>query len=397
VKILMSALACEPDKGSELEVGFQAMLTAASRHEVWVLTNSGTMAATERAVNSGPFADRIHLVGIPFGVTQEQFAQLSVPGFHVHYSRWQRRAAAVAVELDRRHDFDVVHHATLASYWTRVGVAAVGKPLVLGPVGGGVDPPLKLLTELGARGLVEDASRVLTRHVLGRLSPAATAQRRAVLTFAQNHATARRIRSSGRVVVLSNALSVDLPNGSAYPGTRSSDLVYAGRLIPWKAPMLALRAMRYVKNDGCVLRFCGEGPERARLRRAAARWGIEDRVQFDGWLDRDELLRLVARAGAFIHPSIHEEAGLCVVEALALGTPVICLDHGGPAELVRGWDGAHSAIVAPSSPDRTARAIARGVDELLTEADREQAKGTTTRVEEFREHLLDAYDYARRG
>src|SRR6185295_12038537 len=123
---------------------------------------------------------------------------------------WQRAAAARAMELDRHVDFDVVHHVTLAAYWTRVGVAAVNKPLVWGPVGGGVEPPLGLLSELGWRGLVEDAGRVVVRRVLGRFGPARRAQRRAVITFAQNVATRERIRNRGAITVMRNATVIDL-------------------------------------------------------------------------------------------------------------------------------------------------------------------------------------------
>ena len=49
MKILLSALACDPGKGSELEVGFRALLAAASRHEVWVLTNSAAVPTVRRA------------------------------------------------------------------------------------------------------------------------------------------------------------------------------------------------------------------------------------------------------------------------------------------------------------------------------------------------------------
>ena len=115
----------------------------------------------------------------------------------------------MGVQLDKEVGFDLVHHVTLASYWTRTGVSAVEKPLVLGPVGGGIDPPFRLFPQLGRRGMLEDASRVLTRKILGRVPPAATAQRRAVVTFAQNEATARRLRGRGRLIVLSNALSAD--------------------------------------------------------------------------------------------------------------------------------------------------------------------------------------------
>ena len=184
MKILLSALACEPGKGSELEVGFRAMLGAASQHEVWVLTNKDTIPAVRHGIQGLPEAERIHLEGIDFGVDAEGIELLTIPGFHFYYDRWQRRAASRARQLDRVVDFDVVHHVTLAAYWTRTGVAAIDKPLVWGPVGGGAEPPLRLLRALGWRGLLEDAGRFLARRFLAQFGPARRAQRRAVITFA---------------------------------------------------------------------------------------------------------------------------------------------------------------------------------------------------------------------
>jgi glycosyltransferase involved in cell wall biosynthesis len=391
MRVLLSALACEPGKGSELEVGFRTVLTAASKHDVCVLTNGETTHATQLAIDRAGLADRVRLVGIPFGISSEQFARLTVPGFHVHYERWQRLAAEVAARLDGEVDFDVVHHVTLSSYWTRVGVAVVRKPLVLGPVGGGVDPPLRLFRELGPRGMAEDAFRVLTRQVLGRLPPAATAQRRAVVTFAQNETTARRLLGRGRAIVLSNALSADTER-TERPSHRTPDLVYAGRLIPWKAPILALRALRFVRNPACVLHLCGEGPERARLERAARRWGLLDRVRFRGWIPRRELFSLLAGSTALIHPALHEEAGLCVAEALALGTPVVCLDRGGPAELLRQWPGAQGVAVRAHGPVATARAMARAIDGFMAGAP--SPTSGPTEPSQFAAEILAAYEYA---
>ena len=141
MKILMSALACEPGKGSELEVGFRALMAAASQHEVWLLTNSATVPIVRRAIESYSWAARVHLEGIYFDVDEALYLKLTAPGFHRYYDRWQRQAAARALALDRRIDFDVVHHVTLAANWTRAGVTVVDKPLVWGPVGGGVEPP----------------------------------------------------------------------------------------------------------------------------------------------------------------------------------------------------------------------------------------------------------------
>jgi glycosyltransferase involved in cell wall biosynthesis len=394
MKILMSALACEPGKGSELEVGFRAMLAAASVHDVWVLTNTDTIPAVRQALEGRPEADRIHLEGVPFGVDAEGIALLTIPGFHYYYDRWQRRAASRAVELDRLVDFDIVHHATLAAYWTRTGVAVLDKPLIWGPVGGGVEPPRALLRELGWRGLLEDAGRIVTRRLLGRFGPARQAQRRAVVTFAQNTATLEKIRTTGRISVMTNATVID-PGNLRFSGTRTAEVFFVGRLVHWKGPMLALRTFRYVRHPGARLIFCGDGRERMRMQRAAERWGITDQVTFEGWLPRDMLLSRLARAGALLHPALHEEAGLCVAEALALGTPAVCLDHGGPAEVLGQWPDTLSAAVPLGDPETAARRLARALDQFLDQAPPVRHVPRTS-ITSFEQELLSAYETAAR-
>jgi hypothetical protein len=130
MKVLLSAFACEPGKGSELEVGFRAMLAASSRHDVWVLTLPDSVPLIREALTDQPHGSRIHLEGIDFGMATEQFPELSAAGFHWRYDRWQRAASARGRELDHRVDFDIAHHITLSGYWTRAGVADIRKPLV---------------------------------------------------------------------------------------------------------------------------------------------------------------------------------------------------------------------------------------------------------------------------
>lgn len=392
MRVLMSALACEPGRGSELEVGFRAMLAAARRHEVWVLTNGDGIPSIATAIAGTQEAARIHLEGIEFGLDERAFSRLTAASFQWYYDRWQRRAAARALELDRQVDFDVVHHVTLASYWTRAAAAIVDKPLVWGPVGGGVETPWRLIPELGLRGLGEDLGRLMIRRPMGRIGPARIPQRQAGVVFAQNKATADRLRSRGDLVILSNATVIDL--GHVRPsGPRNKDIYLVGRLVPWKAPILAVRTMRYVRDEDCMLRICGDGPERRRLERAARRWGVRDRVSFDGWFPRDVLLERIASAGALIHPALHEEAGLCVAEALAIGTPVVCLDRGGPPAILREWPGTGSVAVEPADATSTARAMAAAVDAFLADPPELRQTPLLSRSS-FEEELLNAYDRA---
>jgi glycosyltransferase involved in cell wall biosynthesis len=371
------------------------MLTAASRHEVWVLTTPESVRTIEQALSEDPRASRIHLEAIEFDLGSKRFADLTAPGFHLLYDRWQRRASHRALELDKRIGFDVVHHATLASYWTRAGVAVVDKPLVWGPVGGGVNPPLRLLTELGPRGLLETLARVLGRPLIASLPPVRRTRRVASITLVQNRSTASRLGPGGTTKLLPNAFAVKVDE-IRFPRRRNTDILFVGRLLAWKAPTLAIRALRYVRHPDAVLRFFGEGPEQARVERATRRWALQDRVRFEGWVPRHILLPAVAGAGVLIHPAVHDEAPLSMAEALSLGTPVVALDHGGPPEIVGQWNATPNALVPPQGPEATARGLAAAIDRFLTHPPpvrNHPLRGQTS----FEAEVLRAYEIAARG
>jgi glycosyltransferase involved in cell wall biosynthesis len=267
------------------------------------------------------------------------------------------------VELDRRIDFDVVHHVTLAAYWMRTGVVGVRKPLVWGPVGGGVEPPWRLAGELGVRGMVESGVRTVVRRTASRLLSPPVA-RGAAVVFAQNEVTASRMRAGTDIIVLPNGIATEI--GAMPPaGPRNLEIMFVGRLAPWKGGRLAVRTMRYVSDPRAILRIHGRGAEQRRMLKAAQAWGVEDRVSFEGTVPHREVLARVAQAGVLLHPGLHEESPIAVAEALSMGTPVVCLDHGGPTELIRQWPESPSAAIPPGSPTATARALAEAVDLFL--------------------------------
>ena len=132
VKILLSVYACEPGKGSEQEVGLRVMLAAAQRHDVWVLTRENSITLLEKYLADFPVRDRIRLHGIDVAGPMRRIKRAGQP-LHLYYDAWQRLAARRGAELDRSVDFDLVHHATFATYWARAGVSELSKPFVWGP------------------------------------------------------------------------------------------------------------------------------------------------------------------------------------------------------------------------------------------------------------------------
>jgi glycosyltransferase involved in cell wall biosynthesis len=85
---------------------------------------------------------------------------------------------------------------------------------------------------------------------------------------------------------------------------------------------------------------------RAHLHRLAAELGVADRVHFYGWLDRGTVLEEMASADVFLFPSA-EGGGMVVLEAMAHGLPVVCLDYGGPGEMVTDSSGIRASATPP--------------------------------------------------
>jgi glycosyltransferase involved in cell wall biosynthesis len=393
MKILMSAYACDPYAGSEPGVGFGAMKAAASRHELWLMTRANNVTTLSEWLRESELNECVHLVGLDIpgsALTKKGMGLLSL---HRYYDLWQRAAGDKGRELHDAVGFDVVHHVTFASYWTRTGVAAVPAPLVWGPVGGGVRSPSGLLTTLGVRGLLEEIARVAGRRLASIRYGAYQTAGQAAVTLAQNRPTAHLLERSGRrIQVLPNATVANLAPPSPSE-TRSSDVMMVGRLVSWKAGVLAVRALRYLEHPEATLVIVGDGPDKDRIRRAVRRWHVEDRVVFKGRLPRAQVLQLLARCGVLVHPALHEEGGLAVAEALRIGTPVVCLDWGGPAGLASIWQSTPSTLVRPTTPDRTARAIAAAIDAHL--AHPPNSENTVLPVSlDFETEVLGAYEKA---
>lgn len=392
MKILISAYACEPERGSEPEVGLRTVLAAARHHDVWVLTRENNIEPLRGVLADYPHRDRVTIVG--FDVPGRRLIRKKAwgrVGLYRYYDQWQQEAARVAARLDRTVDFDVIHHATFATFWARAGIAWLDKPLVWGPVGGGVETAPSLRRELGVAGLATDGARYVSRRLLARLPRARRAPDRAAVTFVQNQETARLARPAGASIILSNATAIDVEVPPL--GQRSGDVVFAGSLTALKGPRLAVRALRHVSHTDCRLYIYGEGRERRRILAAASHWGLADRVVLAGMVSRQEVLTRIAGAGVLLHPALHDEAGLVVAEALSFGTPVVCLDHGGPAEVARRFPSAPSALIRPGGPDATAHRLADAIDRFLDDP----APIPTTVFHSdpaYEDEILAAYDRA---
>jgi glycosyltransferase involved in cell wall biosynthesis len=111
-------------------------------------------------------------------------------------------------------------------------------------------------------------------------------------------------------------------------------------------------------------------------------------VTLRDWLPRDEALRKMGRADIFLYPSF-EGGGMVVLEAMAHGLPVVCLDYGGAGEMV-GKDG--GIRVPAGTMEDTVAGLAAALAELASDESRRHRLGAAARDRVNARYLWDGRD-----
>lgn len=160
-----------------------------------------------------------------------------------------------------------------------------------------------------------------------------------------------------RLVLGYDTLSVErIADGARAPAAPAvsfaeRDFVVIARLVPKKNVLLAIEAFALWLADTATprdLHLCGSGPLEDELRAAADRLGVGARVQFHGFVQSDAIAARLARALCLILPSVEEQFGLVVIEAQAVGVPVLATRNAGACDLLI-EDGVNGFTFAPTS------------------------------------------------
>lgn len=159
------------------------------------------------------------------------------------------------------------------------------------------------------------------------------------------------------------------------PRNETPLVVSWSRLRKYKSIDVALKAFAIIQQELPAARMLimGRGPDEDRLRRLTARLGLQQVVEFRGFMPWEELVRTLHRAHVFLNPSPKEGWGLTVIEANQCGLPVVASDRPGLRDSVR--HGQTGALV----PYGDERGFAREALTLLRDPDLWRARSDAAR------------------
>ncbi len=379
MRILVVAFSCAPNAGSEPGVAWNWLKALAGKsHELTVLT-----PASKRERITAAAAQSAALQGISFRyigkAKHEMLARKSRFLLQFYYIYWQLCARRVALRIAREKAFDVAHAITIGGVRFPAFLGGIARQFILGPIGGGETAPTRLTDAMGLWvALVERLRRAA--QWTNRFDPFMRVTFKAadvifVTSTESAMAVPRRYRSK---CVVQLQIGVDEQEIALHPLVREDAkgqlfrLLYAGRHVHWKGMEIGLRAFAQLLRTcpNASLSLTGEGPATRRWKSLASDIGVADSVAWLGWGKYKELPRVYREHHALLFPSLHEAAGMAVVDAFAAGLPVICLNLGGPGVLVDDTVGRAVDVSAANYDDVVDRLAAalRSVAELDSDA-----------------------------
>lgn len=394
--ILVSAYGCEPFRGSEAGVGWNWVLQMARSCDLHVIARANDREKIEANLpaDAAPHVT-FHYYDCPAFIRR---LKKGGRGLYLYYYFWQRGIMPLARDIVSHNEIDYVMHLTFGSFWMPTFMPSLGKPFIWGPMGGGDLVPWSLISSLPPK---ERAVRALS-HLLAKTSsvnplvakPAKSAE--IILCRTENNLEVipRKYRHKASVI-LETAMEDEVLEGyrkAEKPVGSPAEVVVLGRLVPFKNVKMGIQAFAAAlpsAPSGAHLTILGDGTERSRLEALAAGLGVWESVSFVGNLPREAALSALANADVFLFPSLREGGSWSLMEGMAAGLPVVCLDWTGMRTIA---DEACAFLVPPTTYDSTLAGMTDALARLLADEGLRASMGSASR-----RRALEAFTWDKKG
>ena len=388
LKILLSAYACEPEKGSEPGVGWSWLQQISRFHDVWVITRENNRLLIEKELKRKPLNNVCWIYyDLPLWL---KFWKKGNRGVYLYYYLWQFFIYFLGRNLYNNIHFDIIHHVTFVNYWTPSFLSFLPVPFVWGPVGGGEVTPEIFYNTFSFKGKICEYLRHIAQWTGAHEPFTLHTARKSCIALATTKETENKLKQMKcrNTKILSQVgLNEEEFDKLASLKLRQSlpfRLLSIGNLLHWKGFHIGLKAFKrlLVKFPTSEYWIIGKGPELNNLKGLCRKLGIEERTIFLGKIKREAVMKKLEECDVLIHPSFHDSGGYVCAEAMAGGRPVICLDLGGPAVQITEETGFKIPAI---NPEQVINDTAEAMITLATNSELRisMAKAGRKRIKEF--------------
>lgn len=361
MKILVSAIACNPYGGSEALHGWIACRALANLGELWLLVSDENRAGLEEAQQKGIVPENMHFIHLGGQKPYNENRMIARFQSWGRYMKFSRMILPVARELHAKIGFDLSHHVTYSTWRVGSPLWRLGVPFIWGPISGTEVFPLRRFG-----GILSPSARTfeavrIAGGVYSGINPAVgRSARNAFHIFAAHneavpHLAKLRGKKEGISVLSYYAFSGATIASFARPEFKPRangplKILAGGNLEGRKGVAIALHGLALAKKQGAkfAYRITGKGPEEAHLKQLAPALGLENDVIIGQAFSREDYMRELKDSDLYLLPSLREGGGLTMMEAMLAGCVPIVADCGGPGSAVTDECGVRVPVTTPA-------------------------------------------------
>lgn len=391
--ILISAYGCEPLKGSEAGVGWNWVIQMAQRNRLHVITRANNQASIEAHLPNELKNNIIfHYYDAPSFIRQ---LKKRAKRLYFYYFVWQIGIIPIVRHIIKTERIDYTMHLTFGSMWMPTFLPFFSTSFIWGPIGGGDCEPRPFLKLLPFKQKVIQSFRYVM-NALSFMHPGVMfAAYRAKVILARTPNTARAIPNCFRAkvqTILETAMEDSVFEHKCVYQLNDDvvRMITTGRLLPNKNIVTAVKSLEYIPKDYRVrLTIIGSGYQRREIEETAKRIGRSQDVVIIDELPREEVLAAVEKSDIFLFPSLREGGSWSLMEAMAIGLPVICLDWAGMAIIT---DDNCAIRIPVSNPEQMPKDMAAAIITLIKNPGLREAMGKAGR-----NRIKEVYNWKTKG
>ena len=378
MKLLLSAVGCDPFGGSEGIYGWYVVNALAREHDCYVITEIGYRKNIEEATRRGLASPRLHCRYLGTGAGYHPNRLIARFQSWRRYQQFQVDVLPLARSWHREVSFDIAQHVTYTSWRVPSPLWQLGIPFVWGPISGTEVFPLSCMSSLSLSARLFESLRLLqTSLAKGDKNILACARQAEAIPAPHQQAVEflSRIRGSRE--------GVGICHNFFFPDQRMKELdpkrmprdpsaplraFAAGNLEGRKGVAIALKGIAEAKRRGVRVEYhvTSQGPELSHLQKLSRKLGLDDQVILGKRFESADFAAALSTFDICLLPSLRDGAGLSIMEAMLAGCMPIVADWCGPAEFVTEECGFKVPVTNPSQ-------MASDIADILCRLDQDRA------------------------
>ena len=264
-------------------------------------------------------------------------------------------------------------------------------PVVIGPLCGGIDfPPAFRYMDSPLSRFSVNISRVFSLFI-HQLFPGKLRANTLIVANSRTKTALPKGYQGKTYEVVESGVDLSIWQPNAKENTLKSfsnnevHFVYSGRFVDWKGIQFLLEAFKQVApTNNAILHLIGDGILRQEIEAILkSNPFLKEKVTLHGWLSREESAKIIRQCHVFIMPSLRECGGTAILEAMALGLPVIATNWLGPANYLSSTCG---ILIEPTSKEDFVKGLADAMIQLSQSEELRHQMG-----EEGKKRILNNY------